>query len=1020
MSTLLFFVMKLLLYFLFFCSGVSGLIFEIAWVREFGNLSGNTVYSTAVVMAVSLLGLGVGGYAAGALADRRYATQPESLLKTYGQFQLAIAALAIGISFSLPYLSILPALASSYTRSTAGWYELSTLSYLVRGTIAVMVLAPPTLLMGGSLTLLIRHLVHRDFERETSRIAIIYGAGAAGAALGAFVTDFAIVPTMGLRAAQMVAVLLNLVVAAGAWLLASRVPPADTPAPLVDPLPAGSRVIAFTGVALALSGFAAMGMGILWFRHFTLLLGGFRAVFSLLLTIILIGVGAGSLLASFLIRRTKRPAEWLIATLGLFVAFSLYGLAAADLGGIDAVAALVRAPDGTTGTFTDLLLNVLPIVLEVGAPALLMGFVYPLANAVVQRAEPAVGRCAGVLYFSNTIGAACGVLAGGLVLLPRFGMQGTATILAVATGLAMVPLVLAARASAPGVRLTVPARLALASVTLLGCTVFGLWLRLPADHVITGATAYAGPNARMLALTEGVSQVVAVTEVPGEGRRLLTDGHPLLATNRLSQRYMRALAHIPLLLIDQPGTVLVIGFGVGNTAHAATLHPSIRRIEVAEFSNDVLAHAGDFTEANKDVLGDRRMAVYLNDGRQHLRLQSAASYDLIALEPPSPALAGAGALYSTEFYALARTRLKPGGYVSQWLPAYQVPVETLGSMIRAFVDVFPQAVLLGGTDEELLLLGTNDSRIEADPERLTAALARAPAVQADLRRIDLGSVREIVGTFMASAQTLTETSRSAAPVTDDWPMQEYGATSRLTWIRLSGVPESLVDLSQAAAWCPRCFAGGTPTALVSGLDRYLALLDPLYRRLVPPADGPGSVTDPQTERFIRGSPYLRDVLAELTLRRNARGAALVADGKYDEAIEEFRNALRFNQNSAETYWNLGRALEFRGASLEAIEQLRRSVALDPALGPVRYDLGHSLLVLHENEEAEKELRAAVRLMPNSAEAHNNLGIALGSQGKLGEAINEFREALRLQPDSASAKENLAMALTAAGPTAADR
>ena len=34
-----------------------------------------------------------------------------------------------------------------------------------------------------------------------------------------------------------------------------------------------------------------MGMEILWFRHFTLLLGEFRAVFSLLLTVILIGIG---------------------------------------------------------------------------------------------------------------------------------------------------------------------------------------------------------------------------------------------------------------------------------------------------------------------------------------------------------------------------------------------------------------------------------------------------------------------------------------------------------------------------------------------------------------------------------------------------------------------------------------------------------------------------------------------------------------------------------------------------------
>ena len=163
--------------------------------------------------------------------------------------------------------------------------------------------------------------------------------------------------------------------------------------------------------------------------------------------------------------------------------------------------------------------------------------------------------------------------------------------------------------------------------------------------------------------------------------------------------------------------MLVIGFGVGNTTHAATLHPSVRRVDVADLSRHVLAHAGYFRDANADVLNDRRVSVYVNDGRQHLHMQPAASYDLIALEPPPIAHAGVGALYSREFYALARTRLKPGGYISQWLPAYQVPAAATLAMVRAFVEIFPQAVLLSGAKADLLLVGTNDAAIEIDPDR---------------------------------------------------------------------------------------------------------------------------------------------------------------------------------------------------------------------------------------------------------------------------------------------------------------
>ena len=743
-----------MVYLLFFLSGVGGLIYEVVWVRQFGNVFGNTVYSASIVTAVYMLGLGVGGYALGEWADRRYAAKPDSLLRVYGYFELAIAAMGLAISLILPHLSELSAFVSSYSVNARGWHVPSTLSYVARGAIAVVVLTPVTLLMGGTLTLLIRHLVRKNFGLETRRIAVLYGANTAGAALGAFLTDFALVPMAGNRGAQMIAVSLNLLTALGALFLSSRSVPAATVAAAVEPPlsarargnrprpaspsellappappPASSNVVALTSLALALSGFAAMGMEILWFRHFTLLLGGFRAVFSLLLTVILVGTGVGSLVGSVLIRRTTRPAQWLIATLALFVATTLLGLALADIQIIDAALLLAQASDNGGnfgGTITELWLNVRAISIEVGVPALLLGFAYPLANATIQRTEHAVGRHAGVLYLANTVGAACGVLATGFLLLPGVGMQGTASVLMMAGVLAMVPLYLATRAGAPADRMSLTGTLVLGGVTIVGCLTVGLWLLLPSNYVIARTTRQANPNEKLLTLSEGINEVVAVTELPGQGRQLLTDGHPMSFTSRMGQRYMHALADIPLLLVDKPESILVIGFGVGNTAYSTTLHPSVTRVDIADLSAQVLSHASYFKETNRDVLSNPRVSVYVNDGRQHLRMQPPASYDVIALEPPPLALAGIGALYSQEFYALARTRLKPKGYLSQWLPVYQVPLATVQVMVRAFLEVFPNAVLLGGTDEELLLVGANDSRFEVDPDRLATALASAP------------------------------------------------------------------------------------------------------------------------------------------------------------------------------------------------------------------------------------------------------------------------------------------------------
>ncbi len=214
-----------MLYLLFFLSGVSGLIYQVVWVREFGNVFGNTVHSASLVVAIFMLGLGAGSYIVGVWADRRYAERPNSLLRAYGVFELLIAVMGIAIAAVLSHLGEISALISSYTREPSGWYALSTTSYVARAAIAIVLLTPITLLMGGTLTLLIRHLVRRDLAVSGWRIAVLYAVNTAGAAAGALLTDFALVPAYGLWGTQVVAVVLNAFAGVGALYLAFRLKP---------------------------------------------------------------------------------------------------------------------------------------------------------------------------------------------------------------------------------------------------------------------------------------------------------------------------------------------------------------------------------------------------------------------------------------------------------------------------------------------------------------------------------------------------------------------------------------------------------------------------------------------------------------------------------------------------------------------------------------------------------------------------------------------------------------------------
>jgi len=292
-------------------------------------------------------------------------------------------------------------------------------------------------------------------------------------------------------------------------------------------------------------------------------------------------------------------------------------------------------------------------------------------------------------------------------------------------------------------------------------------------------------------------------------------------------------------------------------------------------------------------------------------------------------------LYSREFYTLARTRLTANGFMSQWLPAYQVPAATTLAMIRAFVDVFPHAVLLSGAEADLLLVGATESRIEIDPERLAAALARAPAVHADLRRLDLGSVTEIVGSFLGSPRTLAAATRDVDPVTDDHPIQEYGVRSLLNLG--DAVPASVVDLTQVASWCPACFVGGRVVPAAEGLDTYLALLGRAYSASPSEMARVRQLSDRQP-RAIAGSAYLGAVVPDSAELHNTLGITLAEKGHIDQAIGEFREAARLAPDSASTQWHLGAALAMNGTREEAIEHLRRAVALDPSNGDARRDL----------------------------------------------------------------------------------
>ena len=148
--------------------------------------------------------------------------------------------------------------------------------------------------------------------------------------------------------------------------------------------------------------------------------------------------------------------------------------------------------------------------------------------------------------------------------------------------------------------------------------------------------------------------------------------------------------------------------------------------------------------------------------------------------------------------------------------------------------------------------------------------------------------------------------------------------------------------------------------------------------------------------------------------RTGLGVALAAAGRLDEAIGEYREAIRLDPRGADAHIDLGRALSVRGEVDEAIAEYREAIRLNPGSSRAHYDLGSALAAQGNLDEAIVHDREAIRLDPLDADARNDLGIALATRGRLDEAIAEYREAIRLRSDYAEAHNNLAAALATLG------
>ena len=144
------------------------------------------------------------------------------------------------------------------------------------------------------------------------------------------------------------------------------------------------------------------------------------------------------------------------------------------------------------------------------------------------------------------------------------------------------------------------------------------------------------------------------------------------------------------------------------------------------------------------------------------------------------------------------------------------------------------------------------------------------------------------------------------------------------------------------------------------------------------------------------------------------GRQLVNAGRFEEARESLKLSLDLFPGQAGCHFDLGNVFYADGRIEEAVAEYRHAVRCDSRLSPAWYNMGVALMQAGRFDDAEHAYRRTLRFSPNQPETHNNLGILLQSTGRRKEAMQHYRAAARLRPGFYEPRFNLGCLLQDTG------
>lgn len=969
--------MKLLILLFFFLSGACGLIYEVVWTKLFALSMGGTTFAISTVLAAFMGGLAFGSRYGGKWIDRR-----GNPLVAYGLIEGAIGLYCLVVP---PLVNSIPALLSPFYDN---FYNSNLFLFgFMRFFLCVAILIFPTALMGASLPVLSKYYAGNKlkFGWEIGRL---YAINTLGAGVGAFVAGFILLPFYGKTFSIHFAAAINIGIcavimfiwavffrnnreagAAGSSTTASSIA-ASAPDTSSHSVWGKSVLIAALAVYFV-NGFAGMAYQVAWTRALTLSIGASAYSFSIIVTVFIFGLAAGGAIGARIADRLRDPASamgWTEICVGFSATWVMWGLGQLPKW-IGPIISRFSANWNTLLSVEFALVGALILL-----PTLFMGAVFPLAIKTVGLCRSGVGEPVGLAYGVNTLGAIAGSVAAGFVLMPSVGLQNTITIANALNWLAGACLLAAASSSRGGLRW-----LKSAAPLFAGILLTILMPRWDKAIMNSGPFIYEIKESEnrqfrkkeeLLFYKDDADTTVTVFKFD-DGRIFLRVNGKTDASTGRDMTTQELSGHIPMLMHPNPKKVCVVGLASGVTLGAITRY-NVDSVDSIELSSAVVEAANIFKPWNYDAMHDPRVLSMVGDGRNHLSM-TKKKYDVIISEPSNPWIAGEAALFTREYFESALERLNPGGIFCCWLQGYNMAPDEFVMLMRTFQSVFHEATLWETLNTMDFMLVGSENEISIDLASIRKRIEE-PKIKADLDRVNIASVPELLGKFILGPRHFVMVSGEGDNHIDDLLQLEYRA----------------------------------PKYIYQNVGYY----PELFNRVMRYREDPGAIVQIDPEKAPEG--YFESIDREVKVRNLIQSAALAsAQGQTIYALDNLAEAISINSRNEiardllkNTAHDAAFILIKRGNVESAFNIYMRTVNILPEDSEIRMQMAACYMIMGKTDEGYEQFLKAIELNSDNHIALYSAALIEIDKGEVEKAKEKLRKSLEIVPDFAPAKEAL--------------